>query len=174
MNGILYTILVVVVFMIAAAIFGSLLGRSGRRRAAAADPEFEYRLTIAHDAIRELEEEREALEAALGAAKKEAVLAREEAAEAERSAAVRFQRPPADETEAMTELRAKLEKANENAARLEAEVKRRNRRISQLESTRTEPGGTPVPGTPPVSGFSTSAGAFADTRIVFSEDEPDR
>jgi hypothetical protein len=173
MNGTLYAILEVVVFMIAATLFGFLVGRSGRRRAVITDPDLEHQLATALDAIRELEEERGALEAAVAAAKKEAEQARQDTAEAERSAAVRFQRPPPEETEATTELRAELEEATGRVARLEAALTRRNRRIERLEAARTERGDAPLPEAGPAGDFSTSAGAFADTRIVFADRTPE-
>jgi exonuclease VII small subunit len=174
-NGTLYAILGVVVFMIVATLFGLLVGRSARRRAVVSDADLEHRLATAMDTIRQLEDERLVLEAALGAAEKGAAQAREAAAEAARSAEVRFDTAAAqgDDGEELTALRAELERANENALRLEAELERRNRRISQLESARAEKGDAPHPEARPVGGFSTSAGSFADTRIVFSGEEPE-
>jgi hypothetical protein len=171
MNGTLYAILEVVVFMIAATLFGFLVGRSGRRRALVADPDLEYQLVTALDAIRELEGERGALEEELVTTRKEAEEARREAAEVEGAAEVRFEAPPPDDAEAMAQLQSELEDATGKVARLEAQLERRNRRIARLEAARTDRGDAPLPDTGPAGDFSTSAGAFADARIVFAERE---
>jgi transposase len=171
MNGTLYAILEVVVFMIAATLFGFLVGRSGRRRALVTDPDLEYQLVTALDAIRELEEERSALDDELTAAKKEAEEARREAAEVAHAAEVRFEASPPDEDEAMTRLQAELEDVTGKVARLEAQLERRNRRIARLEAARSDRGDAPLPDAGPAGDFSTSAGAFADARIVFAERE---
>jgi len=171
MNGTLYAILEVVVFMIAATAFGFLVGRSTRRPAVASDPELEHRLATAMDAIREQEQERLALEAALAASQEEATQAREDATEAERSAAEHSEAVEGEENPELVELRAEVERASANASRLEAEVERRNSRIQQLEAARAEQGDAPLPEARPVGGFSSSAGSFADTQIVFSEED---
>lgn len=158
----LYAVAEIAVFMIGATIVGFLLGRLTKRsvpRLVSGNDSAE--LQSAQAALRELEKERASLRGQLADAKERV---RQLAAEATASEASEATEELEDRNRS---LEKKLEQAEAQADRLRATIADRDRRISQLTSGEDLP--EPEPSAP--VGYSSSAGTFADMKIVFEDEE---
>ena len=156
----LYAVTEIAAFMVGATIVGFLLGRFTKRSApkivAGGDS---ADLATAQATVRELESERASLRGQLADAK-------------ERSRQLAVETTAAEVSEDFAEEKRKLETALEEASaqadRLRATIGERDTRIAALAAGETPPEPTDPTGT---VGYSSSAGTFTDTRIVFGDEE---
>ena len=156
----LYAVTEIAAFMVGATIVGFLLGRFTKRSApkivAGGDS---AELATAQATVRELESERASLRGQLADAK-------------ERSRQLAVETTAAEVSEDFAEEKRRLETALEEASaqadRLRATIGERDTRIAALSAGETPPEPTDPTGT---VGYSSSAGTFTDTRIVFGDEE---
>lgn len=156
----LYAVAEIAAFMVGATIVGFLLGRMTKRSAPkVARIDDSKELAEAQAIVRELESDRASLRGQLSDAKERARQLASETTTAEVSE---------DFAEEKRRLEKTLEEAEAQADRLRATIAERDSRIAAMASGDAPE--TPVPAEGTV-GYSSSAGSFADTRIVFGEDE---
>lgn len=159
MTGILYAVAEIAVFMAAALLVGFLLGRVTKRSARKAAVEGDsVDLMAAQSTIRELESERTQLREQLRDAKERTRLLAAEATTEEKSE---------DFAEEKKRLEDQLTEAEARADRLRATIAERDKRIASLTTGEAPP----VPEEAGSVGYSHSAGSFAETRIIFSEED---
>lgn len=158
MTGILYAVGEIAAFMVAATIVGFLLGRVTKRRTQVVSGDNGAELASAQEALRELEAERTDLREQLRDAKERTRLLAAETTSEERSEGF---------AEAKRKLEQKLADAEAQADRLRATIAERDSRIAALVAGETPP--EPI-GNERV-GYSHSAGSFAETKIIFSEED---
>ena len=160
MTGILYAVAEIAVFMVGALLVGILLGRVTKRGGSKSGRGADSReLATTRETVRELEIERAELRDQLRDAKERTRLLAAEVTAEEKSE---------DFAEERKKFKEALAEAESRADRLRATIAERDKRIASLTSG--EPPSAPTE--PPSSvGYSHSAGSFADTRIVFDEDE---
>lgn len=155
----LYAVAEIAIFMVAATIIGFLLGRVTKRATGnAPGGNHDIDLANAEVALRELEAERTDLKEQLRDAKERIRLLAAEATAAEKSE---------DFAAARREWEDKLTAAEAQADRLRATIAERDGRIAALAA-----GEVPEHAASPGDvGYSHSAGSFADTRIVFTDED---
>ncbi|MCP4304407.1 MAG: hypothetical protein GY926_03895 [bacterium] len=155
----LYAVTEIAAFMVGATIVGFLLGRITKRSAPKIASGVVAELATAQASVRELESERASLRGQLADAK-------------ERSRQLAVETTAAEVSEDFAEEKRRLETALEEASaqadRLRATIAERDTRLAALAAGETPP--EPTHPTDPV-GYSSSAGAVADTRIVFGDAE---
>ena len=156
----LYAVTEIAAFMVGATIVGFLLGRITKRSAPKiATGGDTAELATAQAAVRELESERAALRGQLADAKERSRQLAAETTSAEVSE---------DFAEEKRRMETELEQASAQADRLRATIGERDSRIAALAAGIAPPEPTEQSGT---VGYSSSAGTFADTKIVFGEEE---
>jgi uncharacterized membrane-anchored protein YhcB (DUF1043 family) len=160
MTGILYAVAEIAIFMVVATIIGFLIGRF-TKRAAPATPRIGGGTDLgdAQDTIRELESERATLREQLRDARERTRMLAAEATTDEKSE---------DFAEEKKRLQRRLADMEAQADRLRATIAERDSRIASLNAGEEVPTRHPDPGT---VGYSHSAGSFAETKIVFSEED---
>lgn len=156
----LYAVTEIAAFMVGATIVGFLLGRITKRSAPKIKAGGDVaNLASAQATVRELESERVSLRNQLSDAK-------------ERSRQLASETTAAEVSKDFAQERHKLEEALEQASaqadRLRATIAGRDTRIAAMAAGETPP--EPDPANGPV-GYSSSAGTFAETRIVFGEED---
>lgn len=160
MTGILYAVAEIAVFMVAATIIGFLIGRFSKRSASASPRIGAGNDQVdANETIRELEKERTALRDQLRAAKERTRMLAAEATIQEKSE---------DFAEEKKRLQQKLADLEAQADRLRATIAERDGRIAAISAGEEPPARRPDPGS---VGYSHSAGSFAETKIVFGEED---
>jgi predicted RNase H-like nuclease (RuvC/YqgF family) len=156
----LYAVTEIAAFMVGATIVGFLLGRITKRSApkivAGKDT---AELATAQAAVRELESERASLRGQLADAKERSRQLAAETTAAEVSE---------DFAEEKRRMETALEEASAQADRLRATIAERDSRIAALAAGEAPQDPTEHSGT---VGYSSSAGTFTDTRIVFGDEE---
>lgn len=157
MTGILYAVAEIAIFMVAATIVGFLLGRATKRRVKTTSGGMSPDLASAEEALHELEAERAELREQLRDAKERIRLLAAETTSDEKSE---------DLAAAKVKWEQKLADAEAQADRLRATIAERDSRIAALVA-----GETPPEPTREERGYSHSAGSFAETRIIFSEED---
>ncbi len=156
----IYAVAEIAAFMVGATIVGFLLGRMTKRTAPKIVPGAgSADVASAQAAIRELESERASLRGQLADAKERSRQLAAETTVAEVSE---------DFAEEKRRMKTALEQAEAQADRLRAAIAERDGRLAALASGEAPP--EPDPHLGPV-GYSSSAGTFTDTRIVFGEEE---
>jgi hypothetical protein len=158
MTGILYAVAEIAIFMVAATIVGFLLGRATKRRPKPTTGDNNADLAGAQETLRELEAERADLREQLRDAKERTRLLAAEATSDEKSQ---------DLAAAKREWEQKLADAEAQADRLRATIAERDSRIAALVAGEAPP--EPAPGER--VGYSHSAGSFAETKIIFSDED---
>jgi small-conductance mechanosensitive channel len=156
----LYAVIEIAAFMVGATIIGFALGRLTKRSAPKITPgEDAAELAQAQASVRELESERAALKEQLRDAK-------------ERTRQLAAETTIEESNEGFAEEKRRLEQAlveaEEQADRLRATIAERDTRIAAMKSGDEAPAEEAPPAT---VGYSSSAGSFADTRIVFGNEE---
>jgi septal ring factor EnvC (AmiA/AmiB activator) len=161
MTGILYAVAEIAIFMVAATIVGFLLGRFTKRSAPRKGLLGSTQSDVADTqaAIRELETERADLREQLRDAKERMRLLASEVTTEEKSEGL------AAEKKRMERQLAEMEA---QADRLRATIAERDGRLAALAAGEMPPLPLTDAGT---VGYSHSAGSFAETRIVFSEED---
>jgi septal ring factor EnvC (AmiA/AmiB activator) len=162
MTGILYAVAEIAIFMVAATIVGFLLGRLTKRSAPARGllESVESDAADTQATIRELEFERADLREQLRDAKERMRLLAAEVTTDEKSEGIAAEKK---------RLERQLAEMEAQADRLRATIAERDGRLAALAAGETPPQ-QPVPESGTV-GYSHSAGSFAETRIVFSEED---
>lgn len=160
----LYAVAEIAVFMVGATIIGFLLGRVTKRsrgpKFASGDQTAD--LATAQAAIRELESERASLRGQLTDTKERVRQLATEPTASESSAATQ------ELTEKTRSLQRTLDEAEAQADRLRATIAARDTQIAELSSGET-PAEPRQPSAP--LGYSSSAGTFADMKIVFDDED---
>jgi septal ring factor EnvC (AmiA/AmiB activator) len=156
MTGILYAITEIAILMVAATIVGFLLGRVTKRASTGANGQKGDLVSI-QAALQELEAERDDLRGQLHDAKERTRLLAAEVTRDEVSQ---------DFAAAKREWEQKFADAEALADRLRATIAERDGRIAALMAGEAPPD-EPARGS---VGFSHSAGSFAETRIIFDQD----
>jgi len=156
----LYAVAEIAAFMVGATIVGFLLGRITKRTAPKIiSGEDSAELATAQASVRELESERLSLRSQLSDAKERARQLAVETTSAEVSEDFEHEKQ---------KLETALEEAEARADRLRATIAERDTRLAAMAAGESPPQGE-SPSSP--VGYSSSAGTFAETRIVFGEEE---
>lgn len=156
----LYAVTEIAAFMVGATIVGFLLGRITKRSSPKTKSgQGSAELEMAQSSIRELEKERASLRDQLRDSKERTRLLAAETTSAESTGEL-----AADKKR----LQQALADAEAQADRLRATIAERDTRIASLVSGDAPPPDEASSGS---VGYSSSAGTFADTRIVFGEEE---